>query len=57
MLRLLPPAGDEVTIDPTQVRERTDPVSAMPPMAGILNPRQLRDVVEFLSGLKDKNGK
>jgi putative heme-binding domain-containing protein len=34
------------------VAERTDPVSAMPPLGLILKPREVRDLVEFLSGLR-----
>ncbi len=45
-----PPA--EQRIAKTEVAERTNPISAMPPMGLILKPRELRDVVEFLSVLK-----
>jgi hypothetical protein len=34
------------------IAERTDPVSAMPPLGLILKPREVRDLVEFLSGLR-----
>ncbi len=36
----------------TDIAERTDPVSAMPPLGLILKPREVRDLVEFLSGLR-----
>jgi quinoprotein glucose dehydrogenase len=36
----------------TEIAERTDPVSAMPPLGLILKPREVRDLVEFLSGLR-----
>jgi quinoprotein glucose dehydrogenase len=36
----------------TEIADRTNPVSAMPPMGLILKPREIRDVVEFLSRLK-----
>jgi putative heme-binding domain-containing protein len=45
-----PPA--ERRIAKTEIAQRTDPVSAMPPMGLILKPREIRDVVEFLSMLK-----
>jgi quinoprotein glucose dehydrogenase len=45
-----PPA--EQRIAKADIAERTNPVSAMPPMGLILKPRELRDLVEFLSVLK-----
>ena len=36
----------------SDIAERTDPVSAMPPLGLILKPREVRDLVEFLSGLR-----
>jgi putative heme-binding domain-containing protein len=45
-----PPA--ERRIAKAEVAERTNPVSAMPPFAAILKPREIRDIVEFLSMLK-----
>ena len=35
-----------------QMANLKPPISTMPPMGGILTPRQLRDLVEYLSGLK-----
>ena len=34
------------------IAERTDPVSAMPPLGLLLSPREVRDLVEFLSALR-----
>ena len=36
----------------SEIQERSNPVSAMPPYGSILKPREIRDVVEFLSTLK-----
>ena len=41
-----PPA--EQRIAKTEIAERTNPVSAMPPMGVILKPREVRDVVAYL---------
>lgn len=35
-----------------QISMKTEPVSVMPPMSGILTKRELRDVVAYLAGLK-----
>jgi hypothetical protein len=45
-----PPA--EQRIARAEIADRTNPVSAMPPMGAMLKPRELRDLVEFLSVLK-----
>ena len=45
-------AGTLQRIPKTDIVQRTNPVSAMPPMGLILTPRELRDIVEFLSTLK-----
>jgi quinoprotein glucose dehydrogenase len=34
------------------VASRTDPVSAMPPLGLVLKPREVRDLVEFLAGMR-----
>lgn len=38
-------------ISQTNVASKTDPISVMPPMSAILNKRQIRDVVAYLSEL------
>ena len=45
-----PPAERKVA--KTEIASRTDPVSAMPPLGLILKPREVRDLVEFLSALR-----
>jgi hypothetical protein len=45
-----PPA--ERRIEKSEIAERTNPVSAMPPMGALLKPRELRDLVAFLGMLK-----
>jgi quinoprotein glucose dehydrogenase len=45
-------AGTLQRIAKTDIADRTNPVSAMPPMGLILKPREIRDLVEFLSTLK-----
>jgi hypothetical protein len=45
-----PPA--ERRIPKSEIAERTNPVSAMPPFGAILKPREIRDLVEALSTLK-----
>jgi putative heme-binding domain-containing protein len=42
----------EQRVAKAEIAERTNPVSAMPPMAALLKPREIRDVVEFLGRLK-----
>jgi putative heme-binding domain-containing protein len=42
----------ERRIPKSEIAERTNPVSAMPPFGAILKPREIRDLVEALSGLK-----
>ena len=45
-----PPA--EQRIAKTDIAERTNPVSAMPPVGLIVKPREVRDLVAYLSTLK-----
>jgi putative membrane-bound dehydrogenase-like protein len=42
----------EQRIARTDIASRTDPVSAMPPVGQLLKPKEIRDLVEFLSRLK-----
>jgi quinoprotein glucose dehydrogenase len=42
----------ERKIAKADIASRTDPVSAMPPLGLILKPREVRDLVEFLAGLR-----
>ncbi len=51
-LTLILPDKKEVVINLADIDSRTAPISTMPPMGAILAPRQLRDLVEYLSGLK-----
>jgi quinoprotein glucose dehydrogenase len=47
---LMPPAGEAVAIPNTRIRSRRASTgSAMPPMGGPLDKRQLRDLIEFLA--------
>ena len=39
-------------IDRSDIASFTPPVSAMPPMAGVVKPEELRDIVAWLDGLK-----
>ncbi len=44
--------GKQQTIPRAEIATQTPPVSIMPPMQGILQPAELRDVVTYLSSLK-----
>ena len=44
--------GTNKTVARTDIATQTPPISIMPPMAGILQPREIRDVVAYLSSLK-----
>ncbi len=46
--------GTEKKLPRTQIAMQTPPISMMPPMIGILTPREVRDVVAYLGGLKSK---
>ncbi|MFO0893304.1 MAG: c-type cytochrome, partial [Isosphaeraceae bacterium] len=46
------PAGLVTTVRADEVEERSPPRSAMPKMGEVLTRRELRDVVEYLSGLR-----
>lgn len=49
-------AGETITrVKRADIKEMTPPLSAMPPMMGLLKPREARDLVEWLTTLK-KNG-
>jgi putative heme-binding domain-containing protein len=44
--------GKQQTVPRAEIASQTPPVSIMPPMTGILQPRELRDVVTYLSSLR-----
>lgn len=46
--------GQFQRIPRSTIKEQSTPVSIMPPMMGILQPREIRDVVAFLSTLKTR---
>ncbi|RYD24768.1 MAG: c-type cytochrome, partial [Verrucomicrobiaceae bacterium] len=46
------PDGTSRKVSLSEITSRTTPVSTMPPMGAILTPREIRDVVEYLSTLK-----
>ncbi len=54
VLRLKPEGEAEVEIPVSQIAARTEPVSSMPPMGGILTAAQLRDVVAYLASLQER---
>ena len=56
-ITLRQPDGVEVSATLSNVAVRTPPISVMPPMHGILTPRQLRDVVAYLGTLRAKPDK
>ncbi len=51
-LTILLPDKSETIVNITDIESRTEALSVMPPMGAILNPRELRDLVEFLSQQK-----
>jgi putative heme-binding domain-containing protein len=44
--------GKRTTVARDQIASQTPPASIMPPMGAILQPREIRDVVAYLSTLK-----
>ncbi|TDU67186.1 putative membrane-bound dehydrogenase-like protein [Prosthecobacter fusiformis] len=46
--------GTETKLARSQISMQTPPISMMPPMIGILTPREVRDVVAYLGSLKPK---
>ena len=53
-LRLRQADGSLQDLDPKAVVSRTQPISIMPPMLGILSAAEVRDVVAYLASLKTK---
>lgn len=51
-LILQQPDGSKASVPVADIATKTPPVSAMPPMGEILKPRELRDLLEYLSSLK-----
>ena len=45
--------GETMEIPHSDIASRTAPMSSMPPMALILNKRELRDLVAYLASLQD----
>ena len=52
VLVIKPAEGPDQRIPAADVASRSQPVSAMPPMGSILQPRELRDLIAFLRTLK-----
>ena len=52
LIELLTPQGATLKLKAADVEERSQPISAMPPMDKVLTLREIRDVVEYLSTLK-----
>lgn len=44
--------GPDTLVPLTEIASKTDAISSMPPMSGILDPRQIRDLMAYLSTLK-----
>jgi len=51
-LTLVLPDKSEATVKLSEIESSTEPLSIMPPMGEILSPRELRDLVSYLSELK-----
>ncbi len=57
-VELLLPSNEKKVVSAGDITKRDGPVSAMPPIAMVLPPKDLRDLIEFLSQQKAKdNGK
>lgn len=55
--RLVDASGEEVVVAKAKVAEASEPMSAMPPMGALLERRELRDLVEYLASLKQREPK
>ena len=51
-IELIKADGSKQFLKSSEVASRTQPISSMPPITYLLSKRELRDVVEYLSGLK-----
>lgn len=51
-ITLILPDKTESTVKTSEIASRTDPISTMPPMGDILNPRELRDLIAWLLTLQ-----
>ena len=49
---ILPPDGKVLAIPSEDIEKRTKPESAMPSVEKVLTPREMRDLIEFLNGMK-----
>jgi quinoprotein glucose dehydrogenase len=50
-------AGEKLVFDKRTIKSRGEAVSAMPPMGLVLGKRELRDLIEYLADLKDRERK
>ena len=55
-LEVLLPSNEKKTVQIGDIAKRDGPVSAMPPTGAVLPPTDLRDLIEFLSQRKAKDG-
>ena len=44
--------GSEISIPINEIKEKTTPISSMPPMANLLTPKELRDLIAYLGTLR-----
>jgi quinoprotein glucose dehydrogenase len=51
-LTIMPPTGTAEKLKKSEIAAREKGMSAMPPLGAVLSKRDLRDVVEFMAGLK-----